>query len=271
MEQRAKVFFTFSMGRDIQRTKSSSSFESDDFFYFTRPGGNSSKCETSGTPIKLTSNYFEVEEMPEFQFTQYRVDFEPDLDVAMIRNAFVRQQETALGGYIYDGASGLYLTKELDNETTKFECTSREDKKYTLIIKKTKNKIAMTSKMGMMLLNVILRRAMRGLNLQLLRRDYYNPQAAIKLNEYKIELWPGYVTSIRIHENKILLCCEISHKVLRQQTAYDVLKDARRDSNDAITEFKRQIIGSAVITRYNNKTYRIDDVDFSKKAHLHSI
>lgn len=138
--------------------------------------------------------------------------------------------------------------------------------KYTLIIKKTKNKIALKSKMGMMLLNVILRRAMGGLDLQLLRRDYFDSRAAIKLNEYKIELWPGYVTSIRIHENKILLCCEISHKVLRQQTAYDVLNDCRKESNDAITAFKRQIIGSVVITRYNNKTYRVDDVDFSKKA-----
>ncbi|CAG9802484.1 unnamed protein product [Chironomus riparius] len=256
---------SFSMGRDLQRPKSSSS-ESDDYFYFTRPAGISSKCGTSGTPIKLTSNYFEINELPDFNFTQYRVDFEPELDISKIRNAFIGQQKAVLGGYIYDGASALYLTKELKDETMKFVCTSREEKQYNLVIKKTKNTISMTSKMGMMLLNVILRRAMSGLDLQLIRRDHYDPEARIMLNDYKLELWPGYVTSIRTHEDKILLCCEISHKVLRQETALDVFHRCRQESNDAKTAFKKEIIGSVVITRYNNKTYRVDDVDFSKTA-----
>jgi aubergine-like protein len=262
-ESRAKVQ-SFSMGREVQRTTSSSS--ESDYFYFTRPEGISSKCGTSGTPVKLTSNHFEIEELTNFHFTQYRVDFVPELDIAKIRNALIGQQKAALGGYIYDGASSLFLTKELECETMQFDCTTRENQQYTLIIKKTKNTIAMTSKMGMMLLNVILRRAMGGLDLQLLRRDYYDPQAKIMLNDYKLELWPGYVTSIRIHENKILLCCEISHKVLRQETALDVLVRCHQDSNDARTAFKKEIIGTVVITRYNNKTYRVDDVDFSKSA-----
>ena len=88
---------SFSMGRELQRTKSSSS-ETDDYFYFTRPAGISSKCGTSGTPVKLTSNYFEIEELPKFHFTQYRVDFEPELDIAKIRNAFIGQQKAVLGG-----------------------------------------------------------------------------------------------------------------------------------------------------------------------------
>ena len=149
----------------------------------------------------------------------------------------------------------------------RFECISDEQKKYTLIIKKTKNKFSMTSKMGMNLMNMILRRAMNCLNLQLLRRNFYDPKAAIMLRDYKLELWPGYVTSIRFHENKILLCCEISHKVLRQETARDVLQrcinDDPRGYKDA---FMREMIGAIVITRHNNKTYRIADVDFSKTA-----
>lgn len=32
------------------------------------------------------------------------------------------------------------------------------------------------------------------------------------------------------------------------------------DKNDAV---RRALIGQSVITRYNNKTYRIDDIDFS--------
>lgn len=39
----------------------------------------------------------------------------------------------------------------------------------------------------------------------------------------KLELWPGYVTSIRQHETNILMCCEINHKVMRQETALELL------------------------------------------------
>lgn len=38
----------------------------------------------------------------------------------------------------------------------------------------------------------------------------------VKLDQFKIELWPGYITSIRQHEQDILVCCEVSHKVCPQ-------------------------------------------------------
>ena len=37
--------------------------------------------------------------------------------------------------------------------------------------------------------------------LELIRRNYYNPKSSITLGLYKLELWPGYVTSIRQHES----------------------------------------------------------------------
>jgi len=45
---------------------------------------------------------------------------------------------------------------------------------------------------------------------------------------HKLELWPGYVTSIRQHETNILMCCEINHKVMRQETALEKLTDCIR-------------------------------------------
>ena len=38
---------------------------------------------------------------------------------------------------------------------------------------------------------------MENMKLELIGRDYFDPQAAILLKQYKLELWPGYVTSIR--------------------------------------------------------------------------
>lgn len=148
----------------------------------------------------------------------------------------------------------------------RFECTSTENGVYMMTVKKTKNQLSMTSKRGDQLLNIIMRRAMSGLGLQLIRRNPYDAKSKIVLKDYKLELLPGYLSSIRKHEEKILLCCEITHKVLRTETAYDILKRCKEEESNPKDSFKRQIIGAVVITGYNNKTYRIDDVDFTKTA-----
>jgi hypothetical protein len=62
-------------------------------------------------------------------------------------------------------------------------------------------------------------------------RYYYNPMERIAIDQHKLELWPGYVTSIRQHENKLLLCVEITHKVMRQDTVYDLLKECWKTSS----------------------------------------
>ena len=49
---------------------------------------------------------------------------------------------------------------------------------------------------------------------------------------HKLELWPGYMTSIRQHENNILMCSEINHKIMRQETALELLTAcAHRDGS----------------------------------------
>ena len=51
------------------------------------------------------------------------------------------------------------------------------------------------------------------------------------LKSWKLELWPGYVTSIRQHEKEVLLCCEVSTKILRNDTVLDQLKTCAQSGN----------------------------------------
>ena len=61
-----------------------------------------------------------------------------------------------------------------------------------------------------------------------------------------------------------MLCCDVSHKVLRTQTAYDLIKDiiAQKlpDMQAAVT---KSLLGAVILTRYNNKCYRVDDIDWT--------
>lgn len=109
--------------------------------------------------------------------------------------------------------------------------------------------------------NMLLRRCLYHMKLQLVGRNYYDAAAKIAIPQFDIELWPGYVTSIRQHEHQLLLCNEISHKYMRKDNVLDVLRRTYdRYGRDFKDVFTKEIIGSVVLTDYNNRTYRIDDV-----------
>lgn len=85
----------------------------------------------------------------------------------------------------------------------------------------------------------------------------------IMIPEHHLELWPGYRTSIRQHENDILMCAEIATKTMRQENVMNFLHECmQRDRANYKQSFQQGIIGSVVLTDYNNRTYRIDDVDW---------
>lgn len=66
---------------------------------------------------------------------------------------------------------------------------------------------------------------------------------------------------MRQHEHDILLNCDMKFKIMRIDNVYDMLIGCQ--SANFRQEFQSKIIGSIVLTTYNNKTYRIDDVDFN--------
>lgn len=121
----------------------------------------------------------------------------------------------------------------------------------------------MTEQASLQILNLIMRRAMEGLKLQLVGRNFFDAIAKIPIQEFRLELWPGYVTSIRQHEQDILICADISTKVMRQETLLDILRNCIRDQRDYKDTYAKMVVGSTVLTDYSNKTYRVDDIEWN--------
>ena len=57
-----------------------------------------------------------------------------------------------------------------------------------------------------------------------------------------------------------MLGVEITHKVLRTDTVLDLLRQVRGNKSAA----EKALLGQVVLTRYNNKTYRIEDIDWER-------
>lgn len=78
--------------------------------------------------------------------------------------------------------------------------------------------------------------------------------------QHKLEVWPGYVTAVQEYEGGVMLNCDCSFRVLRTVTAYDVMQEVSRSGRNVKECVTKALVGLVALTRYNNKTYRIDDI-----------
>ena len=96
-------------------------------------------------------------------------------------------------------------------------------------------------------------------------RAFFNAKAKATLDQHGVEIWPGYVVSVDQMEGGVYLQCDTSNKVMRTRTVYDLVKDCYGGAKQGVDYqdvAKKELIGCTVITRYNNKTYKINDIDF---------
>uniref|UniRef100_A0A1A9VI45 Aubergine n=1 Tax=Glossina austeni TaxID=7395 RepID=A0A1A9VI45_GLOAU len=229
----------------------------------SRPTTLVTKCGTSGRNVVVQANYYRILKKPKWSIHQYRVDFSPDVDMIRLRRAYLAHHKNIFGGYIFDGTvlfCTIYLNDKMVNGVLELLTKNREGE--TILIKlKHVGIVDVTDAQLLQVLNLILRRGMEGLKLQLVGRNFFDPVEKIDVSGFQIQIWPGYQTSIRQHEQDILLCAEIAHKVMRTDTIYQILTAAATTA-DYKTSFSQRVIGTIVLTHYNNKTYRVDDINF---------
>ena len=225
------------------------------FILMTKPSTVSAKQGAGGQGINLATNYFEVIAKPNWRLHQYRVDMKPDVENTKVRKALMYQQKDKgeLPKFLFDGTM-LFCTTRLNTDDQPIVLTSQMREGTTVVITiKLVGEVIPTDYHYVQFFNIVLRQAMEKMGLSLIRRDYYDPESSVKFTAHKLEVWPGYVTSIRQHEEKVLLCCEVSSKVLRTDTVLDQIQETfkRTGSNTAVFRgaVEKALLGCIVITR----------------------
>lgn len=113
--------------------------------------------------------------------------------------------------------------------------------------------------------NIIIRKCFHALNLQLVGRDFFDAEAKVDIPEYKLQVWPGYKTTINQYEDRLLMVAEIAHKVLRMDTILQMLNEYSQSKGSQYKRmFLEDVVGKIVMTDYNKKTYRVDDVKWDE-------
>ncbi|KAG5670554.1 hypothetical protein PVAND_000808 [Polypedilum vanderplanki] len=192
---------------------------------------------------------------------EYEVRFQPEIDNMRLRGKYLAQLKDVIGSIkTFDGVT-LYLPKKLEENnieiTTSLE--GGEEVKIKFIFRRQKRLAECVH-----LYNVLFERIMGILNYQRVGRKSFDPTSPKIITQHKLEVWPGFVKSVEEHEGGLMLLLDVSHRVLSQKTVLEFFKECIQKTDNWKDMAKKGVVGNIVLTRYNNKSYRIDDIDFSQ-------
>ena len=195
--------------------------------------------------------------------------FNPRIDSRDERFKLVNQQKDTFGHVrVFDGTK-LFLPKELPHQRTTSQGVDSKSGDKVEITVVFKRELERDNREMIFLYNNIFKRIMRSLKLVQHNRNYFDPKSSHSIKNYDLEVWPGYITAVDRYEGGLLLQADVAHRVLRTETARDLLVKIHKKcagggsaAASAKQEAEKQLLGTSVLTRYNNKSYIIDDIDF---------
>ncbi|KAM4616857.1 piwi-like protein 2 [Polymixia lowei] len=221
------------------------------------------KTGTKGTPVPIGSNHIPICCKNEAVY-QYHVTFTPNVESTGMRFGMMKDHRSTTGEVVaFDGAI-LYLPVKLEDVVLLKSERRTDNQEIEIKIQMTKI-LPPYSDLCIPFYNVVFRRVMKTVGLKLVGRNHYDPQSAIILGKHRLQVWPGYSTCIKRTDGGLYLSVDVSHKVLRNDSVLDLMKVVYQQSRENFQdECTKELIGSIVITRYNNRTYRIDDIEWNK-------
>ncbi|KAJ3604161.1 hypothetical protein NHX12_028902 [Muraenolepis orangiensis] len=205
-----------------------------------------SKSGTSGSTIQLKVNFFSIISRPQWVLYQYRVDYQPPMESHGLRAALLYPHDKVLGSArSFDGAI-LFLPIKLPNTETLLLSETKHGDKVHITVTLT-NELPPTSPVCLQFYNILFR----------------SPGDPLTVPQHRLTIWPGFATTILQYESSIMLCVDVSHKVLRSETVLEFMANLRRQCRDPklfSDVCAKELIGLVVLTKYNNKTYRVDEI-----------
>nr|XP_020860014.1 piwi-like protein 1 isoform X1 [Phascolarctos cinereus] len=223
------------------------------------------KRGTSGTVVQLKTNHFRLTALPQWALYQYHVNFNPQMDSKRLRSVLLDVHKQLLGKcYSFDGAI-LFLCHRLRNKVTEVFSQTHSGENVRITITLT-NELLPNSPTCLQFYNIIFKRFLNTMNLVQIGRNFYDIcNGAEDMRDLRFNICPGFITSILQYENDIMLCTDVSHKVVRKDTVLDLINDFQRSGRHTAREdILKEIRGQIVYTKHNNRTYRVDDIDWEQ-------
>lgn len=221
------------------------------------------KAGSKGAPISIGSNHVTISCRNEAVY-QYHVTFTPNVESMSMRFGMMKEHRPTTGEVVAFDGSILYLPVKLKDQVVLNSVRLTDNQEIQINIQMTKI-LPPNSDLCIPFYNIVLRRVMKILGLKLVGRNHFSPENAVMLGKHGLQVWPGYETSIKRTDGGLYLSVAVTHKVLRNDSVLNVMNTLYQQSRENFRdECAKELLGSIIITRYNNRTYRIDAIEWNK-------
>merc|ERR1712032_1730171 len=160
------------------------------------------------------------------------------------------------GQFIYDGRALLFSTKETASQVVHATYAKQE---YTITVLAVASLDGKNNQGNYQAYNLLCHQVLENLTHTHLGRHHFQPHSAVRIPQHHLEIWPGFFTSVRNTMAGITLCLDVAHKVIRTDSVLGMINDCLQKPHGRAL-VNELLEGQVVLTRYNNKTYRVDHV-----------
>ncbi|XP_012889867.1 PREDICTED: piwi-like protein 2 [Dipodomys ordii] len=181
------------------------------------------KQGSKGTLQSLGLNLIKIQCHNEAVY-QYHVTFSPNVECKSMRFGMLRDHHSVTGNVTAFDGSILYLPVKLPQVVELKSQRKTDDAEISVKIQLTKI-LEPCSDLCIPFYNVVFRRVMKLLDMKLVGRNFYDPTSAMVLQQHRLQIWPGYAASIRRTDGGLFLLADVSHKVIRNDSVLDVIKN----------------------------------------------
>jgi aubergine len=202
--------------------------------------------------VRVISNFIPVHTQREFVVKQFHVNFLTPIEETNRRLKFeiLRQFGNRINFDYFDGGNQLISIIGFDDQTLE---AFIDGKIYQVQFTFIQNISSLSANFNAVI-NIMIRRVIsRSMKLNLMGRGYFDMNRLVNVDRGRISIAPGLQINIRKYEDNLLACINLQNKLIKTETALDFMKNPRNRKED--------IIGEIVMTKYNNKTYRVSAIE----------
>lgn len=217
-----------------------------------------------GRPIQLQTNFFPFSKRNrEETIHKYSIRFEPEIPAQMsrLRERIFRKALAATtwsAKFVFSNTL-LFSFHLMSEETIR---VTYDETPYELTI--TYVGLSESQLESLAFYNKFFNSVQGKLNLFMIGRKFFSMDNCIELPHKRIKILCGYSTSVQSLQGGCYVNIDLAHRCLSTVSILEQIEEMRHGP-DFVTRVKAMLIGNSVITKYNNKLYKVDDIDFEAR------
>lgn len=198
------------------------------------------------------ANYFRFETTG--KIFKYNVKFEPEVSENQMK--FFMKMINKLRPQLYEKLKFFYpqnfllYSPEAVNDDLVFT-VDEENRKYEVTVSMGGFLSIGQDKESLNFFGRFFKILQQKLRLQQIGRKYFDPKEGKVFKDLRLEVWPGFSTSLNNYGSNFLVNVDTSYKILREDSALDVIQDLLKASrNENFNNFvEGQLTNTTVMTK----------------------